>query len=133
MSTTVTSISISIVGAFAAIGVSILSAISSNRNNIKLQTRKLKEDHYVSYVEALHDLASNNTGKENIKKYVFARDKLLIIANEDVVRKILLYEEEAVGKANDLHDEYLTEIIKSIRKDLKIFDKNSPKIYLKKS
>jgi len=43
-----------------------------------------------------------------------------------VVRKILIYEEKAVGKANDLHDEYLTEIIKSIRKDLKINDKNFP-------
>jgi hypothetical protein len=45
---------------------------------------------------------------------------------------MLKYEEEAVGKQNDLHDNYLTELVKAIRKDLKINDKDFPKIYLKK-
>lgn len=46
---------------------------------------------------------------------------------------MLIYEHEAVGKTNDLHDKYLTELIKEIRKDLKIKDKNFPGIYLKKA
>ncbi len=78
-----------------------------------LQTRKLKEDHYVSYIEALHNLTSDNSNKVVIEKYVFARDKLFIIANQTVIEKLLLYEKEAVGKPNDLHDVYLTELINS--------------------
>jgi hypothetical protein len=46
---------------------------------------------------------------------------------------MISYEEEAVGKPNDLHDEYLTELIKAIRSDLKLKNKDFPKIYLKKS
>ncbi len=128
-----TSLYISIFGALTAIIVSIIGAWLANRNSMILQTRKLKEKHYVPYIEALHNLvADDGTNREQIKKYVFARDKLFLIASEDVIRKMLLYEEKAVGKANDLHDTYLTELIKSIRIDLKIIDKDFPKIYLKK-
>ncbi len=126
------SIIISVLGAASAILVSVLGAWFANRNSIILQTRKLKEEHYVIYMEALHKLASNNTDRENISKYVFARDKLFLIASEDVIRKILSFEENAVGKNSDVHDKYLTELVREIRKDLKIRDKNFPQIYLKK-
>ena len=101
---------ISLVSAISAVVVSIVTAMASNRNNIILQTRKLKEDHYVSFIEALHDFAAANTNNEAVKKFTFARDKLLIIACEDVVVKLLLYEEATLGKSNELHDAYLTEL-----------------------
>lgn len=128
-----TEIFISIIGATTAVTVSMVGAWLANRNSIVLQTRKLKEVHYVAYIEALHNLATEVNNKEFTRSYVFARDKLFLIASEDVIRKILLYEEEAVGKANELHDKYLTELIKAIRKDLKIVDKNFPLVYLKKA
>jgi hypothetical protein len=121
---------ISMLGAISAITVSLIGAWFANRNNLILQTRKLKEDHYVSYIEALHNLASNNEIKEIVQKYVFVRDKLFLIASEDVIKKMLFYEEE--GRLTDLHDFYLTELIKAIRKDLRIKDKDFPVIYLKK-
>ena len=127
-----TTLFISILGAVSAIAVSFIGAWLANRNTITLQTRKLKEEHYVAYIEALHNLASENANKEHTKKYVFARDKLFLIASEDVIRKMILYEDEAVGKETVVHDKYLTELIKSIRKDLKIKDKNFPNIFLKK-
>lgn len=128
-----TEVFISIIGATTAVTVSIVGAWLANKNSIVLQTRKLKEEHYVAYIEALHNLATEVKNKELTKNYVFARDKLFLIASEDVIRKILLYEEEAVGKANNLHDKYLTELVKEIRKDLKIKDKDFPTIYLKKA
>lgn len=128
-----TEILISVLGAITAIAVSVIGAWFTDRNTIILQTRKLKEQHYVAYIEALHDLAGNNSDSQAIKKYVFARDKLFLIANENVIKRMMIYEEEAVGKESNVHDEYLTELIKSIRKDLKIKDKKFPKIYLKKA
>ena len=127
-----TGLYISILGALSAIVVSIIGAWLANKNSIVLQTRKLKEEHYVAYVEALHNLAGNNKETDCVKKYVFARDKLFLIASEQVITKMIDYEEKAVGKENVLHDVYLTELIKEIRKDLKIKDKKFPKIYLKK-
>ena len=127
-----TALVISILGAVSAIIVSIIGAWLANRNSIVLQTRKLKEEHYVAYMEALHNLSSENSNKEYTKNYVFARDKLFLIASEDVIRKMLSYEENGVGKESKLYNEYLTELIKSIRKDLRISDKDFPQVYLKK-
>lgn len=130
-----TTIFISIIGALSAIIVSLIGAWYANHNNIVLQTRKLKENHYVSYVEALHGLTSNNQSKDALKDYVFARDKLFIIASELVINNLLTYEKEGVGLniSPEKHDFYLTELIKAIRKDLKIKDIQFPQIGFKKA
>ena len=65
-----TEVLISVVGAFTAITVSVIGAYLANKNSIVLQTRKLKEEHYVSYFETLHNLAENDT--DVIKNYVLA-------------------------------------------------------------
>jgi len=123
---------ISIVGAISAILVSLIGARLANRNSVILQIRKLKEEHYISYIEALHDLAAENENLDCMKNYVSARDKLFIIAGEDVIKNLLIYEFEGVGKQNDLHDKYLTDLIKSIRVDLKLKDKNFPQVFFKR-
>ncbi len=128
-----TSLLISLLGAISAIIVSIVGAWLANKNSIILQTRKLREQHYILYLEALHNLAASESDKESVKQYVFARDKLFLIASEEVIREMLTYEEKAVGQESKIHDEYLTKLVKAIRKDLKIKDKDFPEIYLKKA
>jgi len=125
-------LSISILGAITAILVSVIGAWLANKNSIVMQTRKLKEEHYVNYIEAIHNLAAENS-KIATKNYVLARDKLFLIASEGVIRKMIEFEEKTVGKQSNLFDEYLTELIKAIRIDLKLTNKNFPKIYLKKA
>ena len=121
-----------LLGAISAIIVAVIGAILSNKSSNMLQLRKLKEEHYISYIEALHNLAANNSSRDAISKYTYHRDKLLIIGSEDVVKNILEYENETIEKESCLHDKYLTNIVKAIRKDLKIKDKSYPQIYLKK-
>ena len=123
---------ISIIGALSAVAVATVGAFMANKNSNVLQIRKLKEEHYISYMEALHNLATDNNDRELVSKYTYHRDKLFIVGSEKVIRCILKYEEKAVGKDNNLHDEYLTDIVKAIRNDLKIKDKKFPNIYLKK-
>lgn len=115
-----------------SIVIAVLGAVIVNINDLKMQNRKLKEQHYVSYLEALHNLATDNKNTEFLNSYVLHRDKIFIVASEKVVMKILEYEKEAVGKTSEVHDEYLTEIIKEIRKDLKIKDKKFPVVSLRK-
>jgi hypothetical protein len=124
-----TEISISILGALSAITVSVIGAYLANKNSIVLQTRKLKEAHYVAYIEALHNLGVDKDTKHG---YVFARDKLFIIASEEVIEKMLQLEKEAFEKANERQDFYMTELIKSIRTDLKLKDKHFPQVGFKK-
>lgn len=99
---------ISIIGALSAITVSLIAALFTNRNNIVLQTRKLKEDHYIAYVEALQNNMGVNETELTVKEYVFARDKLLVIASEEVIRKLVAYENKGIGQGADNHDLYLT-------------------------
>ncbi len=117
---------ISIIGAIVAVLVSIIGAILAKNNNIILQTRKLKEEHYIAYIEALHNLAANNNDATTVREYAYMRDKLLLIASEDVIVKLIKFENEAIGKYCEKQDEYLTELYKSIRKDLKLKNKNLP-------
>lgn len=132
-------LSISVIGALVAIGVAILGAILANRNNISLQLRKLKEDHYIAFIDALQALASNN-GQNEVKGYTEARNKLLIIGNEDVIIHLLKYEKfvdqknliDSISDFQIEHDLYLTDLIKTIRKDLNIKDKYYPKVFLRK-
>lgn len=123
---------ISLIGAFVAVSVSIIGAYLANKNSIILQTRKLKEEHYIAYIESLHDLASNNNDETTIKKYVFMRDKLLLIASEDVIIKLMQYENIITEKHPEKHDIYLTELFKAIRKDLKLKNDKLPTLNLKK-
>jgi len=127
-----TSLSISILGAITAVIVSFIGAWLANRNSIILQIRKLKEEHYVDYIEAVHNFAVDNDSKVYNEKYVFSRDKLFLIASEDVIKKMMAYENDGITQTSDVHDRYLTELIKAIRKDLKIKDKDFPSIYLRK-
>lgn len=122
---------ISILGAVSAIIVSLAGAWLANRNSISLQTRKLKEEHYIIYIEALHYLIADNND-ENIGKYIFARDKLFLIANEDVIKKMIIFEESTSKKTDlKLHDALLTDLVRSIRKDLQLKDRDFPQIYFK--
>ena len=123
---------IAIIGAVISISLAVLGAILSLRSNIVLKNRTLKEDYYTQYIAALHDLASSNKSSKALTEYAKARDKLLIIANEQVVNALIVYEEKAVGKTCDRHDEYLTILIKAIRRDLRLKDKNFPMIRLVK-
>ncbi len=124
---------VAIIAGLFSISVSIFGAVFINVNNVKLQTRKLKEEHYVRYIESVHNLAEDNSSAKALKEYTLHRDKMFIVASERVITAMLEYEEKAVGKKCDEHDEYLTKLVEEIRKDLSIRDKSFPRIYLKAS
>jgi len=124
---------ISVSGAIIAIIVAVLGAVLANKNSNLLQLRKLKEQHYVSYIEALHDLATDNNLPENMIQCTLYRDKLFIVASEEIVRHVIDYENKGVGQDSFTHDEHLTNLVKVIRKDLKLKSSNFPTVSLKKN
>lgn len=125
-------LTISIIGAVVAIIVSVVGAYLANRNSIILQTRKLKESHYINYVSSLHNLCAYNDNKEVVAEYVKARDVLFTVATTEVISRIIEFEHYVDGcKTNDNHDKHLTLVIEAIRKDLKLSNKNLPLLYFK--
>ena len=122
---------IAIIGAATSLSIAVFGAIYLNVNNVKLQNRKLKEEHYVNYITALHLLAENNNDKKTMENYTLHRDKIFIIASNEVINAILKYEKDGVGQPPAQHDALLTQIYLLIRKDLKIKDKNFPTLSLK--
>ncbi|MDR2890359.1 MAG: hypothetical protein LBV18_01945 [Alistipes sp.] len=112
-------LTISIIGASVAVLVSLIGAWFANYNTIRLQTRKLKEQHYFDYVVALHCLITNNEknrDKTNIE-YSKARNILLAIASADVVSQMDKLQKS--GWTGDSFIDALTDLIKAIRKRLK--------------
>ena len=127
-------LTISIIGAVVAISVSVVGAYLANKNSIILQTRKLKEAHYIRFISSLHNLCAYNNDKEIIAKYVEARDVLFSVASAEVITNIIEFEKHtAKCDSKEIHDTYLTNLIKSIRKDLKLNNKNLPVLYFKKA
>ena len=124
---------VAIIAGLFSICVAIFGSVFINLNNVKLQTRKLKEDHYVRYIESVHNLAEDNKNVQALKEYTLHRDKMFIVASEKVVKAMLEYENVAVGKNSSEHDKYLTNLVIEIRKDLSIQDRSYPLIHLKAS
>ena len=118
-----------LVVALGGITVSIINAFSLDKNNKMLRLRKLKKQHYISYIESLDNFMKNTADEIAKSKYTSSRNKLFVIGSEEVVRCILKYEKEVVRKSCEHHDEYLTDIIKAVRKDLHITDKCFPDIH----
>ena len=42
------------------------------------------------------------------------RDKLFLMASEEVIKELLQFEHNGVGKSQEVHDKYLTNLIKVI-------------------
>lgn len=117
---------ISLIGAVVAICVSILGAILTNSNNIRLQKRKLKEEHYIAYVSALHNFATSNQNEHFKNVYTHSRDELMLFANVDVINKLLEYERAFQNEGPGPQSEAYTNLLKAIRNDLDLQNKDLP-------
>ena len=54
---------------------------------LKEVKKALKEDHYIEYIKSVHNHAAINT-QNSLQQYVLSRDKLFIIASEQVIKNI---------------------------------------------
>ena len=116
---------ISLLGAVVAISVAILGAILTNRNNIRLQKSKLKEEHYIAYISALHSVATDGNNEDFKNEFTRSRDELMLIANVDVINKLLEYE-KSLNEGPAPQSKAYTNLIKAFRKDLELETNDLP-------
>lgn len=127
------SILIAVFGAISSIAVALLGAWFANRNNVALQTRKLKEEHYINFVIALHNIRANDGDNWWTAQYLFARDKLFLIASKEVVKNMLAFEQGGIDKPGPDDNYLITQLIKAIRRDLKLKARNFPTVSIMKA
>ncbi|MCI8411207.1 MAG: hypothetical protein HFJ40_01920 [Clostridia bacterium] len=113
---------IAIIGTISTILAIIFTNFFNRRNELIFKERKLKEDYYIKYIEAVSELAIKNSSED--AQYIFAdaQNQLLLVASPNVVSKLMLLD-NYIKPSNDNftyegQNIILTELIKAMRYDL---------------
>ncbi|WP_299768227.1 hypothetical protein [uncultured Dokdonia sp.] len=122
---------ISLLGVFTAIIVAVVGAYMARNNNIKLELRKLKESHYLGYIQALNTYG-NLQSEDAFKELLSLRNNMLLIANEKVINAMITYEKKGTGHPLETHNLYFTTLLKTMRSDLGLNNNDFPVIGLKR-
>ena len=118
---------IATIGIAGSIIAASLSYLFTKKHKLEVEERRLKEEFYIKYMEALND-AANGKGKSN-SSYLYAKayNNLLLVASDDVVKLLVEYygwttNGNGIDKSTDQwgkkHDEILTKLLNEMRRDL---------------
>jgi hypothetical protein len=129
---------IALIGTATAVITVAITNYYSKKNQLQLEERKLKEEYYLSFLEALSKSAILKTN--NIRdNFSDAQNRLLLIASPLVVEKLMIFHKYIMPSNIHLHpqlerhDELLRDLLLAMRADLfqnKKVNKNYPEIYL---
>jgi hypothetical protein len=118
---------VQIIAPFIAVIIAIISAALSyyfaKKQQILADERRLKENAYLDFIDALnHNVMDENT-EEARERLAIARNKLLLIADSQVVIDLCKFTDyiacDRTGeRQQNEHNRLLTEMLKSMRKDL---------------
>jgi len=117
-------ISVPVVGVIIAVVSASLSYFFTKRNQLRIDEARLKEQHYLRYIKALsNNVMSDIPLDESRSELSDAHNHILLIGSSDVVIQLRRFTEYIAvnNKSNftsDCHDKMLTELIKSMRRDL---------------
>lgn len=113
---------IAILGTITAVITVSLTNFFSKRNQIKLEERKLKESYYLSFIQIISNAAISHSSIDSIRALADCVNKLLLVANAEVVNDVLLFMEHIqrgeINKSPEKQNILLTNVIKSMRSDL---------------
>ena len=125
---------IALFGGLTAIITAILGYYFNKKNQIVFQERQIKEKYYLDYINAISFNVISSDLKEAKDKLSDIHNKLLLIGSSEVVDSLEKFhkylQSEKRDKKSDYkrHDELLTKLLISMRKDLynSKFNKNYP-------
>ncbi len=126
---------ISIIIAIVSAGLSYYFA---KRLQINADERKLKEEYYQTYINAISKVAIDNYNKIAKDEFANAHNTLTLVGSSEVVDLAMKFHDyiKIGSSANfviDRHDEMLTNLVKAMRSDLYSNSKvncNYPRIHL---
>ena len=112
-----------IIAIVAAIITAALSYYFTKKQQILADERRLKETAYLDFIDALNHNIMDDNIEEARERLAVARNKLLLIADVDVVKNLCRFTDYiACDRKGEIvqteHNQLLTEMLKSMRKDL---------------
>lgn len=131
---------IAIIGTITTVITICLTNYFSKRSQLKFEERKLKEQYYLKFIEALSDNVLLDDQIQARNAHAYARNRIILIASSNVVNLMLDYENairetKRIGDTEEtalMHDITLTELFKAMRIDLfgksRAINKNYPLI-----
>lgn len=128
---------LALLGVLSSVITIALTNYWAKKNQLKFEERKLKEQYYTTFIQALsYHVVSNHTGK-SLDAVADAQNKLLLVGSPEVVKRLMLYHDYAKlpipRRDEEKHDQLLTDLIKSMRDDLfksRNSNKNYPLVHL---
>lgn len=128
---------IALIGTCTAVITIALTNYYAKRNQLKFEERKLKEQYYTTFIEAVSNSVVSNHSEQTRDALADAQNKLLLVGSPEVVKDLMVFHDYVKPPATNFtvekHDELLTALLKSMRKDLfsnKDSNKNYPTIHL---
>ncbi|MDD3831517.1 MAG: hypothetical protein PHW00_02540 [Clostridia bacterium] len=128
---------IALIGTCTAVITIALTNYYAKRNQLKFEERKLKEQYYTTFIEAVSNSVISNHAEQTRDALADAQNKLLLVGSPEVVKDLMVFHDYVKPSATNFtvekHDELLTALLKSMRKDLfsnKDSNKNYPTIHL---
>ncbi len=132
------------IGLLASVSTASLSYYFTKKHQLEMEERRLKEEFYKSFIKALSDVAIDNKDDEAQKRLSEGFNSLLLIANANVVKKLMEFHDFVKIENTNIHrdseewsrkhDDLLTELVKAMRQDLfgkeKDIDKFFPRVHL---
>lgn len=114
---------ISVLGIVSAVITVSLTNYYSKKSQLKFEERKLKEDHYINFINALSKIVISKNNEKDKDILADCQNKLLLIGSTDVVNRVMIFQKYVNSPQRhdfppDLHDKLLTDLLKAMREDL---------------
>ncbi|MBD5526878.1 MAG: hypothetical protein HDR02_00500 [Lachnospiraceae bacterium] len=95
----------------------------TKKQQISADESRLKEKYYLNCIEALSYIVVSGNSAKALDKFADVQNQLLLVGSADVVAKLMKFHDyvKASNSENfvaERHDELLTDLLKSMRKDL---------------
>lgn len=110
----------------------------AKKQQISSDESRLKEKYYLNYIEAVSNIVISDSSNKARDQLADAQNQLLLVGSADVVSKLMIFHDyikpsNSQNFVSEKHDELLTDLLKSMRKDLyksKTVNINYPIIHL---
>lgn len=95
----------------------------AKKQQISADESRLKEKYYLNYIEAVSNIVISDSSDKARDQLADAQNQLLLVGSADVVARLMIFHDyikpsNSNNFVSEKHDELLTDLLKSMRKDL---------------
>lgn len=116
---------IALLGVVSAVITVSMTNYYSKKNQLKFEERKLKEVHYIKFMNVVSEMLTANFTEKSRKDFAHIQNNLFLISSPKVVVRLKTFNDylSSNDSSKEKHNELLTDLIKEMRIDL--FNENS--------